>query len=55
MEVLYEGVNYTYPTNKAMLEYMQLFAKYSREAGVDSFAQHLESNIKRFFIVNGSK
>jgi tetratricopeptide (TPR) repeat protein len=55
LEVLYQGVNYTYPTNKVMLEYMQTFANYSREAGVESFALHLESNIKRFFSENQQK
>ena len=48
MEVLYDGVNYNYPVNKVMLEYMTLFAKLSREAGVESFALHLEANIKKF-------
>ena len=48
MEVLYQGVNYNYPVNKVMLEYMRLFAKLSREAGVESFALHLEENIKKF-------
>lgn len=48
VEVLYEGVNYTYPVDKVMLEYMTLFAKYSREAGVESFAMQLEDNIKKF-------
>lgn len=48
IEILYEGVNYSYPVNKVMLEYMTLFAKYSREAGVESFALHLEANIKKF-------
>lgn len=48
IEVLYNGVNYNYPVNKVMLEYMTLFAKLSREAGVESFAEHLEQNIKRY-------
>ena len=48
MKVLYEGVNYNYPVNKAMLEYMRMFARYSREAGVESFALHLEENIKKY-------
>ena len=48
IEVLYEGVNYNYPVNKVMLEYMTFFAKLSREAGVESFALHLEANIKKF-------
>ncbi len=48
IEVLYEGVDYNYPVNRIMLEYMTLFAKYSREAGVESFALHLEDNIKRY-------
>lgn len=48
MEVLYKGVNYNYPVNKVMLEYMRLFSKLSREAGVDSFADHLEQNIQRY-------
>ena len=48
MEVLYEGVNYNYPVNKVMLEYMTLFTKLSREAGVESFALHLEANIRKF-------
>jgi len=52
ISVLYDGVNYNYPINKAMLEYMTLFAKYSREAGVESFALHLESNIKKFISEN---
>lgn len=47
MEVLYEGVNYSYRVDKVMLEYMTLFAQYSREAGVESFALHLETNIKK--------
>lgn len=32
-----------------MLQYMQLFARYSREAGVESFALHLEANIKNIY------
>lgn len=48
MEVLYQGVNYNYPVNKLMLEYMTFFAKLSREAGVESFALHLEANIKKY-------
>lgn len=31
-----------------MLEYMQFFAELSREANVESYAIHLEENIKRF-------
>jgi hypothetical protein len=30
MEILHAGANHHYPINKVMLEYMQLFAKYSR-------------------------
>ena len=52
LKVLYEGVNYNYPINHVMLEYMQFFAKLSRESGVESFAQHLESNINRFKLQN---
>ncbi|MCK4866002.1 MAG: O-antigen ligase family protein [Gammaproteobacteria bacterium] len=52
MEVLYDGVNYNYPVNKVMIEYMTLFAKLSREAGVESFALHLEANIKKYIGVN---
>lgn len=48
IEVLYEGVNYSYPVNATMLEYMTLFARYSREAGVESYALHLEANIKKY-------
>ena len=48
MEVLYQGVNYNYPVNQVMLEYMRYFARLSREAGVESFALHLEENIKKF-------
>lgn len=48
LEILYKGVNYNYPMNKVMLEYMRLFATLSRKAGVESFALHLESNIKKF-------
>ena len=48
MEVLYEGVDYNYPVSQIMLEYMRLFAKYSREAGVNTFASHLEENIRKF-------
>ena len=47
MEVLYNGVNYHYPVNKVMKEYMTLFARLSREAGVESFALHLEENIRK--------
>lgn len=52
IEVLYKGVNYSYPVDKVMLEYMQFFAKLSREAGVESFALHLEANIKKFINEN---
>lgn len=52
MEVLYEGVDYNYPVNKVMIEYMTLFAKLSREAGVESFALHLEANIRKFTVKN---
>jgi len=52
MEVLYKGINYNYPVNKVMLEYMTLFARLSREAGVESFALHLEANIKKFIANN---
>ena len=55
MEVLYKGVNYNYPVNKVMLEYMTLFAKLSREAGVESFALHLEANIKKFVGENSQR
>ncbi len=55
MEVLYDGVNYNYPVNKVMLEYMELFARFSREAGVESFALHLESNIEKFLAKNRQK
>ncbi len=55
MEVLYLGVDYNYPVNKIMLEYMRFFAKLSREAGVESFALHLEANIKKFINKNGKK
>jgi len=48
VEVLYEGVNYNYPVNRVMLQYMRLFARLSRKAGVESFAKHLEENIQRF-------
>lgn len=48
IEVLYKGVDYNYPVNKIMLTYMTVFARYSREAGVESFALHLEENIKNF-------
>lgn len=52
IEVLYQGVDYNYPVNNVMLEYMRLFAKLSREAGVESFALHLEANIKKFIDQN---
>ena len=52
IEVLYQGVDYNYPVNKVMLEYMQYFAKLSREAGIESFALHLEANIKKFIDQN---
>ncbi len=52
LQVLYEGVNYNYPVNKVMLQYMRLFTKYSREAGVENFALHLEENIKKFIREN---
>jgi len=55
LEVLYEGVDYNYPVSNVMLEYMKLFAKYSREAGVESFALHLEANIKKFIHENAQK
>ena len=45
MTILYERENYNYKANKVMLEYMTLFAKYSKEAGVESFAQHLDNVI----------
>ena len=48
MEVLYEGVNYNYRVDGVMIEYMTFFAKLSREAGVESFALHLEANIKKY-------
>ena len=52
LEVLYQGINYNYPIDQAMLQYMKLFAKLSREAGAESFAIHLESNINKFKIQN---
>ncbi|MFK5915318.1 MAG: O-antigen ligase family protein [Woeseiaceae bacterium] len=52
MEVLYDGVNYNYPVNDVMLEYMTFFAKLSREAGEESFASHLEANIKKYINQN---
>ena len=55
IEVLYAGVNYNYPVNGIMLEYMTLFAKLSREAGVESFALHLEANIKKYIDENRIK
>lgn len=47
IETLYEGVNYSYPVNPVMREYLTLFAQYSREAGVESYASHLEANLKK--------
>jgi len=47
VETLYKGVNYSYPVNPVMREYLTLFARYSREAGVESFALHLEANLKK--------
>ncbi len=47
IETLYEGVNYSYPVNPVMREYLTLFAQYSREAGVESYALHLEANLKK--------
>ncbi len=55
IEVLYYGVNYNYPINNAMLKYMKFFAKLSREAGVESYALHLEANIKKFMSQNSKK
>ena len=55
LKVLYEGVDYNYPIDKAMLDYMRIFARYSREAGVVSFAMHLEANIKKFLAQNRQK
>ena len=55
MKVLYEGVNYNYLVNKTMLAYMRMFARYSREAGIESFALHLEANIKKFMRENSNK
>lgn len=52
MKVLHEGVDYNYPINKAMLNYMRMFARYSKEAGVESFALHLEANIKKYINEN---
>lgn len=48
IEVLYAGVDYNYPVNSIMLEYMRFFAKLSHAAGGKSFALHLEKNIKNF-------
>jgi len=47
IETLYEGVNYSYPVDPVMREYLTLFALYSREAGVESYALHLEANLKK--------
>jgi len=47
IDILYKGVNYKYPVNKVMFEYMTLFARLSREAGIDSFALDLEENMKK--------
>lgn len=55
VEVLYLGVDYNYPVNNIMLEYMKFFAKLSREAGVESYALHLEANIKKFIRENSNK
>ena len=55
IEVLYQGIEYNYPVNKLMLEYMQYFAKLSREAGAEGFAKHLEENIKKFISQNSKK
>ena len=52
LEVLYQGIDYNYPIDQTMLKYMRLFAKLSREAGVESFALHLEANIKKFIAEN---
>lgn len=54
-KILYDGVNYTYPKNRVMLEYMQLFAKISSEAGAKGFSSHLEQNIKQYFGGNAEK
>ena len=45
LKVLHQGVNYNYPVNKVMLDYMQFFAKLSREAGHEEFALLLEKNV----------
>lgn len=52
MEVLYQGIDYNYPVNNVMLEYMRFFAHLSREAGAENFALHLETNIKKYITQN---
>ena len=47
MKALYEGVNYNYPVNEVLLEYMQYFARLARETGALKFANRLERNIDR--------
>lgn len=48
IKILHDGVNYNYPINQGMLKYMNLYARYSREAGEENFALQLEKNIKQY-------
>lgn len=48
LEVLYAGVDYNYPVNNIMLEYMEFFAQLSKKAKAGDFARQLEENIKLF-------
>ena len=47
LRILRGGVNYNYPDANVLIEYMQLFAKLSREAGDVTFALELEKNITK--------
>ena len=48
IEVLNAGIDYTYQKNDALLEYLILYAKLSREAGDKGLVLHLKENINKY-------
>ena len=52
LNLLNKGLYYRYFAGREILNFLQLYANYSREAGHDTFAKHLENEIQSIFSLN---
>lgn len=48
INILQEGVDYNYPVNSVLLEYLRLFSKYAQESGAEDFAHKLKKSIIKY-------